>query len=102
MLRPLNILFITKADLPEGQGHTARLSTFARALTLLGHRVSIWNEHAYSVVPECVQRVEGQLEGVNYRYVLGTIARGRGIASLSTKFRAMRVIAKGMRAGYLD
>jgi len=42
--------------------------------------------------------VEGQLDGANYRYVLGTLERGYGIRSLSTKFRAMRVMARDMRA----
>jgi glycosyltransferase involved in cell wall biosynthesis len=98
-LPSLNIVFITKADLPEGQGHTARLKTFVRALTLLGHRVSIWNQHSLGVVPESKQMVEGQLDGVNYRYVLGTLERGYGIRSLGTKLGAMRVIARDMRAG---
>ncbi len=78
-LPSLNIVFITKADLPEGQGHTARLRTFVRTLTLLGHRVSIWNEHSLGVVPSSEQMVEGQLDGANYRYVLGTLDRGHGI-----------------------
>src|SRR5271157_6419071 len=90
MLRPLNIVFITKADLPEGQGHTVRLRTFVRALALLGHRVSIWNQHSLGVVPMSEQKVEGQLDGANYRYVLGTLERGYGIRSLGTKFQAMR------------
>lgn len=98
-LPSLNIVFITKADLPEGQGHTARLRTFVRALTLLGHRVSIWNQHSLGVVPKSQQMIEGQLDGAHYRYVLGTLERGYGIRSLGTKLRAMRIIGKGMRAG---
>src|SRR6266581_212839 len=97
-LAPLNIVFITKADLPEGQGHTARLRTFVRTLTLLGHRVSIWNEHSLGVVPSSEQMVEGQLDGANYRYVLGTLDRGHGIRSLSTKFCAIKTIARDLRA----
>ena len=94
----LKIVLITKADLPEGQGHTTRLRSIARVLTTMGHQVCIWNQHSLGVVPSSEQRVEGQLEGANYRYVLGTTERGLGFQSFRTKYRAVRTISRLIRS----
>jgi glycosyltransferase involved in cell wall biosynthesis len=96
-LLPLNIVFVTKADLPEGLGHTVRLKSLVRALKLLGHRVSILNQHSLGVVPESAQIASGELEGAPYRYVLGKCERGRGIGSVTYKLRALKVLARDVR-----
>lgn len=104
--RPLHIVFVTIADLPEGAGNTSRLRRLVQAVAACGHEVEIWNEHALGVSPPDTQKPEGEIEGVPYRFVLGTAARGAGFGMIGAKLRAVqtlkRMVRERARAGRLD
>lgn len=104
--RGLDVVFVTVADLPEGGGNTSRLRSVVDALVRSGHRVRIWNQHALGVAPPSALRPRGELAGAPYEYVLGTVERSRGFASVAAKGRAVvaiaRRIAAAHRAGELD
>jgi glycosyltransferase involved in cell wall biosynthesis len=96
-MRPLRIIFVTMADLPEGGGHTSRLRALVQALVVGGHQVQLWNQHGLGTVSEAIQSVTGQIHGAPFYYVLGTTARGHGFGSIATKLRAVRAIARRLR-----
>jgi glycosyltransferase involved in cell wall biosynthesis len=100
MSRPLNIVFLTVADLPEGMGHTARLRTFVETLTDLDHRVTIWNEHAMSDTSG--QTVRGTLGGAPFEYVLGTVERKYGFQAIPLKVRAVLIILRKLSRAHRD
>lgn len=105
-MRPLDIAFVTVADLPEGGGNTSRLRTLVMALQRAGHRVRIWNQHALGVAPTSSLTTTGTLAGVPFEYVLGTTERSHGFGTLRSKMRAVREISRravaARRAGELD
>ena len=105
-MRPLDIAFVTVADLPEGGGNTSRLRTLVMALQRAGHRVRIWNQHALGVAPATSLAVTGELARVPFEYVLGTTERGRGFGTIRSKTRAVREISRraadARRTGSLD
>jgi glycosyltransferase involved in cell wall biosynthesis len=90
--RPLHIVVITIADLPEGGGNTSRLKSVVQALTASGHHVSILNEHALGVSPQAMQRPKGEIAGADFEYVLGSVERQYGYGVTTAKLRAVRVI----------
>lgn len=90
--RLCRIALVTIADLPEGGGNTYRLRMLARALAFLGHQVSIWNEHALGIVDQSFLRSDGEVEGVPYRYALGSVERSSGFRSIGQKVRAVRTM----------
>lgn len=93
--RPLSIAFVTVADLPEGWGRTGRLRTLVGALTGMGHKVQIWNEH--SLESSGIEKPSGTLCGGTYEYVLGTVERKKGFGSISLKLKAVREILSRIR-----
>jgi glycosyltransferase involved in cell wall biosynthesis len=100
----LNIGLVTVANLPQGTGRTGRLRTLVGALTGLGHRVAIWNQH--SIERTGGQEVFGELCGARFEYVLGTTERQWGFASIPIKFRAVTKIRQRLllaaQAGEMD
>jgi glycosyltransferase involved in cell wall biosynthesis len=96
--RRLNIIFITLADLPEGGGNTNRLKMLLSAVAECGHHVSLLNEHALGFAPREVLCPSGRIGSVEFEYVLGSIERGFGLASLGTKIRAVFALARAIRA----
>jgi glycosyltransferase involved in cell wall biosynthesis len=90
--RPLAIGIVTVANLPQGTGRTGRLRTLVSALTGLGHRVVIWNQH--SIERTGAQQASGALCGARFEYVLGTTERQWGFRSIPLKLRAVRNIRR--------
>ncbi len=88
----MNIIFVTVADLPEGGGNTSRLRMLCRALVHAGHTVTIWNEHALGISSGESHTPEGEVDGVPFRYALGTTNRSSGLRVVLEKLRAVRVI----------
>lgn len=97
MIQPLNIAFVTIADLPEGAGNTSRLRRLAATLTAQGHWVEIWNEHALGISPPEALAPEGEIDGIPYRYMSGSTSRRQGFGMLGIKRNAVRLIARAMR-----
>ncbi|HJT54709.1 MAG TPA: hypothetical protein VJ848_12715, partial [Candidatus Angelobacter sp.] len=97
MDRPLDIVFITIADLPEGGGNTSRLKSVVQALTASGHHVSILNEHALGVSPPSMQKPKGEVAGAEFEYVLGSVERQYGYGVTAAKFRAVAAIRRKLR-----
>jgi glycosyltransferase involved in cell wall biosynthesis len=91
----LAIGLVTVANLPQGTGRTGRLRTLVSALTGLGHRVVIWNQH--SIERTGGQQVSGDLCGAHFEYVLGTTERQWGFPSIPLKLRAVRNIQRRFR-----
>lgn len=96
-MRPLHIVFITMADLPEGGGNTSRLKSVVQALTASGHHVSILNEHALGVSPPSMQKPKGEIAGAAFEYVLGSVERQYGYGVATAKLRAVRLIHRRLR-----
>jgi glycosyltransferase involved in cell wall biosynthesis len=96
-VRPLHIVFITIADLPEGGGNTSRLKSVVQALTASGHHVSILNEHALGVSPSSMQNPKGEIAGAEFEYVLGSVERQYGYGVTTAKLRAVRAIHRRLR-----
>lgn len=97
MDRPLHIVFITIADLPEGGGNTSRLKSVVQALSASGHHVSILNEHALGVSPPSMQNPKGEIAGAEFEYVLGSVERQYGYGVTTAKLRAVRAISRRLR-----
>jgi glycosyltransferase involved in cell wall biosynthesis len=102
--RSLDIGFVTIANLPQGTGRTGRLRTLAAALSALGHRIMIWNQHGIERTGS--QEVFGCLGNAKFEYVLGVTERRWGFHSIRLKIRAVanirrRIIAAN-RDGHLD
>lgn len=97
MDRPLHIVFITIADLPEGGGNTSRLKAVVQALTACGHHVSILNEHALGVSPPSMQKPKGEVAGAEFEYVLGSVERQYGYGVTAAKFRGVAAIRRKLR-----
>lgn len=96
-MRPLHIVFITIADLPEGGGNTSRLKSVVQALTASGHHVSILNEHALGVSPPSMQKSKGEIAGAEFEYVLGSVERQYGYGVTQAKLRAVAAIWRKLR-----
>ncbi len=86
---PLNVVFVTIADLPEGGGNTTRVKMLANAVAGCGHQVYLFNEHSLGITPRELLKANGQIGSVEYRYILGSIDRQFGLKSISTKLRAV-------------
>ena len=97
MDRPLHIVFITIADLPEGGGNTSRLKSVVQALTASGHHVSILNQHALGVSPPSMHMPKGEIAGAEFEYVLGSVERQFGYGVTTAKLRAVRAISRRLR-----
>jgi glycosyltransferase involved in cell wall biosynthesis len=95
--RPLHIVFITIADLPEGGGNTSRLKSVVQALISSGHHVSILNEHALGVSPPSMQQPKGEVAGAEFEYVLGSVERQYGYGVTKAKLRAVAAIRRKLR-----
>ncbi|MCB1069058.1 MAG: glycosyltransferase family 4 protein [Kiritimatiellae bacterium] len=106
MKKPYHIVLVTIADLPEGAGNTSRLRRLVQALSRCGHQVEIWNEHALGVSPPATQMPAGEIEGVPFSFVLGSVERGSGFGMIRTKYHAVRNLMARVkdraRAGRLD
>jgi glycosyltransferase involved in cell wall biosynthesis len=101
-LRPLDIAFVTIADLPEGGGNTSRLRTLIDALRRAGHRPRVWNQHALGISPPEAQRVRGEIAGAPFEYVLGTTLRDSGVGAAGAKLQAVGAIARRLAAAYRE
>lgn len=89
---PLQIVFVTMADLPEGGGGTSRLKSLVQTLRKSRHTVFILNEHALGVSPPCIQQLSGDLCGAEYEYVLDSVERKYGFAVCAAKLKAVQAI----------
>jgi glycosyltransferase involved in cell wall biosynthesis len=91
---PLNIAFVTMADLPEGGGNTARLKMLATAVAARGHRVSLLNEHGLGIAPQELVRASGSIGRVEYHYIRRSTARQFGWKSVPGKLAAVVSLAR--------
>lgn len=94
----LHIAFVVIADLPQGGGHTARMERMIQVLSGLGHKVTVWNEHALGTTPAGWLQSRGVIGGGNFEFVLGKTDRGAGFGILPDKLRAVKAIGRRMRA----
>lgn len=92
--RALNVVFVTIADLPEGGGNTTRLKMLATAVSDCGHQVVMLNEHGLGVAPRELLKTAGQIGGVEYRYILGSIDRRFGWRAITPKLAAVFSLAR--------
>jgi glycosyltransferase involved in cell wall biosynthesis len=99
--RKLNIVFVTLMDLPEGGGNTARLKMLSGAVAECGHQVSVLNEHGQGCAPREFLRPSGRMGAIEYRYVLGSVDRRRGVSAIGTKARAVLSLAREIRARHM-
>jgi len=79
--QPLNVVFVTLADLPEGGGSTSRLKMLARATVECGHDVTLLNQHALGVTPAGDLKSFGRIGAVEYKYILAGGWRKRLLGS---------------------
>jgi glycosyltransferase involved in cell wall biosynthesis len=91
---PLDIAFVTMADLPEGGGNTARLKMLATAVAACGHRVSLLNEHRLGIAPPELLKASGYLGPIEYHYVRRSIERQFGWKSVPGKLAAVLSLAR--------
>ncbi|MBZ5612887.1 MAG: glycosyltransferase [Acidobacteriia bacterium] len=94
--RPLQVVFVTIADLPEGGGNTTRVKMLANAVAGRGHQVYLLNEHSLGITPRELLKATGQIGSVEYRYVLGSIERQFGLRSITTKLRAVLALLQAI------
>jgi glycosyltransferase involved in cell wall biosynthesis len=103
---PLDIAFVTMADLPEGGGNTARLKMLATAVAACGHRVSLLNEHRLGIAPPELLKASGYMGPIEYHYVRRSIERQFGWTSVPGKLAAVlslaRTIVHRYRARQID
>jgi glycosyltransferase involved in cell wall biosynthesis len=81
---------VTMADMPEGGGRTSRLKTLAGCLARRGHAVRIWSEMVLGQFPARLMQIKGEVEGIPYEILSGSLERKGILRQLQVAWRATR------------
>ncbi|MBM3210816.1 glycosyltransferase family 4 protein [Candidatus Poribacteria bacterium] len=68
------VVIVTAVDFPTGLAGTFRVKMFARAFIHSGHKVFCLFQYLPGVVDNRLnQKIQGEIEGVNFKYCIGTV-----------------------------
>ena len=89
-----HIAMIAAVDLPEGGGETTRLKTLVYSLKQAGNKVHILLENTSGNVNESFLKPKGDINGIQFEYILGNTKPLKGTEFFTGKAKAIRLFKK--------